>query len=553
MFQTILVEGLIKAVMDVGLDRALDQKSQGAIDLTPLTTALDELTRQSRDVFSAISHPTQTAGEEMCQRAVTAFAEGWYDDALGDALKSIDLYPYSGEPRLIGGLAALALGRSDKGLELLMSAVKYSANGQPEVGAIAALVASDLAIRVGGFNLAASLLETADEITGGRCPAIVGALWRHGGAVSSSAENRLKQLWWDDRKPPATDYPRSVLEEILQASTAVEPEYLTAGEPFRLYLDDVADLARGNLAAFDDLVVQVRLFRSIRDDHMNARYGAYASVRRAVNKALPKPVLSYESTVLGVLERCKSLPGAAKWPGDVWKDPYLGPRSYDFYPYGHRDLLIYGRWACEQLLEALNQVPALLATALAPADLKAIEAALHSRGSWFTVLSQVRAAADVDVADRAVRAWERYLAVRRDSSPQPVLHLESLGGVLFAAVGGLKPSAVLGPREALDASQAPSRPMVSFTCPGCKFRQQIAPGTKDTTCTHCGKKIRWDRCRQTHKTLPILREWTKWSHPGCRKNHHLLSGEPVPPWGEGTRAADAAPTPSGDQAHRAVT
>jgi tetratricopeptide (TPR) repeat protein len=141
MIEAILVEGLIHAVLDVGLDQALDQKPQATIDLTPITAALEELSRQNRDIFSAVSRPTQTAGEEMYERAATAFSQGWYNDALDDASKSIDLYPYSGKPRLVGGLAALALGKGDKGLELLRSAVKYSANGQPEVGAVAALVA----------------------------------------------------------------------------------------------------------------------------------------------------------------------------------------------------------------------------------------------------------------------------------------------------------------------------------------------------------------------------------------------------------------------------
>jgi hypothetical protein len=418
--------------MEVGMDHMLDQKPQATIDLTPVTAALDELNRQSQDIFSAISRPTQTAGEEMCERAVTAFTEGWYDDALGDAFKSIDLYPYSGKPRLVGGLAALALGQGDKGLELLMSAVKYSANGQPEVGAVAAIVASHLALTVGGSKLAGSLLENADQLTGGRCPAVVGALWHHGDAAGNASAERLKQLWWDDHTPPSADYSRSLLEGILKSATAVEPEYLTAGEPFRRYLDEVAILARSNLAALDAVEAQLDSFAAKRKVNIDN-----SSVKKALSHTTLKPALGFWDTTVGkVLAKCKSIPGAAKWPGD---DVWTSPNS--LHPSVVRDLFIYVQRACQQLLEALNQLPALTTepSPLAPADRTVVKAALPYRNRWITALGDVKAAADVDVAGRAVQARDMYLAARRDASPQPVLHLEGLGGGLFAVVGGLKP------------------------------------------------------------------------------------------------------------------
>jgi len=508
MIQAILVEGLIHAVMDVGLDQLLDQKPQATIDLAPVTAALEELSRQNRDIFSAISRPTQTAGEEMYERAATAFSQGWYNDALGDASKSIDLYPYSGKPRLVGGLAALALGQGDQGLELLRSAVKYSANGQPEVGAVAAIVASHLAATVGGSNLARSLLEDADQIAAGRCPAIVGALWHHGDAARSSAEPRLKQLWWDDHKLPM-GYSRSLFEEVLRYATAVEPDYLTAGEPFRRYLDEVAELAHSNLAAFDAVAAQLASFVTKRRASLTS-----LTVDKALGQILSSmPSLGFYATAGGLLANCKSLRGAAKWPGnDVWKNPNAA-----LYPSAVRDLFVYAQRACDQLLGALNQFPALAtgSSRLAPT----VKEALPYRNKWISALSAVRAAADVDVADRAVQAWDMYLEARRAPGPEPVLHLEGLGGGLFAAIGGL-PSALV-PRQVPDTEQLSSGSMVPITCPGCHFLQQVPEGTKKTNCSQCGQEIVFRRCEQTNKTYPVLSKWTKWTHAGCKIKHRM--------------------------------
>jgi tetratricopeptide (TPR) repeat protein len=512
MIQAILVEGLIHAVMDVGLDLALDQKPQATIDLTPVTAALEELSRQNRDIFSAVSRPTQTAGEEMYERAATAFSEGWYNDALGDAFKSIDLYPYSGKPRLVGGLAALALGKGDKGLELLRSAVKYSANGQPEVGAVAALVASHLALAVGGPNLARSLLEDADQIAAGRCPAIVGALWHHGDAARSSAEQRLKQLWWDDHKLPG-GYSRSLFEEVLRTATAAEPDYLTAGEPFRRYLDEVAVLARSNLVAFDAVDAQLASFvtkrkASLTDSVVNEALSYVLSIN---------PPLGFYANLGSVLAKCKSLRGAATWPGnDVWRSPNAG-----LYPSVVRVLFIYTRQACDQLLGALNQLPALATSSsrLAPDTRRAVKGALRHRNKWINALSAVRAAADVGVADQAVQAWDMFLGAGRAPGPEPVLHLEGLGGGLFTVIGGLPPA--LLPKQVPDTKQLSSVSMVSITCPGCHFPQRVLEGIKKTNCSQCGQEIVFRRCEKTNMTYPVLSKWKTWTHPGCKIKHRM--------------------------------
>jgi hypothetical protein len=509
MIQGILVEGLIRAVVEVGLDQFVGQKPDVTIDLTPVIEALDELNRQNRDIFGALSRPTQTAGEEMYERAVTAFTERWYDDALTDALKSIDLYPYSGKPWLVGGLAALALGKGDKGFELLRSAVKYSAHGQPEVGAVAAIVASQLALTVGGTKVARNLLEDANEHTGGRCPAVVGALWHQGAAAGDPLEKTLTRLWWDDHKP-TTDYSRSLLEGLFRSATAAEPDYLTAGKPFLRYLDELADLASSNVAAFDAVSTRLNSFVNERAAKIDD-----APVRKALRYTQCKPTLGFmDMTVAGVLAKCRSLPGAAKWPGDdVWKDPRAHPQ-----PASVRDLFLYVQRASGQLLEALNELPAIAADPKRPAaERTAVNAALPFRNRWITALGAVRTAANVDVADRAAGAWERYLAARGDLGPQQVMHLKGLGDRLFAVVGGLDPA-----RDLAGTRQLPSIPAVSIVCPGCKFRQDVPEGIKKINCSHCGKAIVFNRCPKTNKVFPVLLQWKAWTCPSCKRSHPIV-------------------------------
>ncbi len=504
MIEALVIEGLIRVAMEFGMDQLIDRKPQDTIDLTPVTAALEKLNQQSLDIFRAISHPTETQGEEMCERAVTAFTKGWYEDALRDALKSIDIYPYSGKPRLVGGLAALSLGKGDEGLELLISSIKYSANGQPEAGAIAAIVASQLALKVGASKLAGGLLKDADQLTNGRCPAVVGALWKLSNATGSSSEERLKQLWWDDHKLSSTDYSNSLLKEVLKSATTVKPEYLTAGGPFLQYLDEIAGLARSNLAALDAVGSQLNSFVAAR----NVDIG-HPAVKKALSRTDLKPVLGFLDTTVGdLLVKCKSLPGAANWPGDsVWKSPSVLDLS------SIRDLFIYVQRTCERLLEALNQLPTLATdqSRLLPTDQAVVKAALPHYNSWITALSAVQAAADLDIANRAIQARDMYLETRRIPKPEPVMHLEGLGGGLFAVAGGLVP----------DTRQLAPGQIESFTCPGCKFRHQKPKSTQNTYCPSCGKEVVYRRCSVTNQNLMVLSEWTAWTHPGCTIRHSI--------------------------------
>jgi hypothetical protein len=518
MIQGVVVEGLIHAVVEVGFDTLMDDKKHDTIDLTPVIAALDELNQHSRDIFVAISRPTQTAAEEMTDRSVTAFTEGWYDDALGDAQKSIELYPYSSKPRLVGGLAAIALGQGEKGLQLLISAVKYATNGQPQVGAIAAIVASHLSQTVGGSNLARKLLEDADKLTAQRCPAIVGALWRQQGANSTHAE-QLKQLWWDDQNLTTKTYSRSLFADVVKAAKAPGPEYLTAGDPFRHYLDEVIEVAESNLTAFDVLTAQVSSFVAKRKVNIDV-----SAVKKALSHTTLKPALGFwDMTTMDVLGKCRKavegLSGAAKWPGDsTWKNPSATN------PSAVRDLFLYAQGVCSLLLAALDELPELAGAGskLTAADRAIVNSALPSRSRWINAITAVRAEANVAVADQAVQAWERYQAIRRSPSSQPVTHLQGLGVSLFAVVGGLDPANFRDLVTAPALQQVTQGSLVTITCPGCKTKLQVASSTKITTCTRCRKKIVFNRCLSTNKNLPVLAEWKTWTHPGCKQTHKVI-------------------------------
>ena len=144
----------------------------------------------------------------------------------------------------------------------------------------------------------------------------------------------------------------------------------------------------------------------------------------------------------------------------------------------------------------LNQFPALATASgrLAPDDRRAVKAALRHRTKWIGALSAVRAAADVDVADQAVQAWDMFLGARRDPGPEPVLHLEGLGGGLFTVIGGLPPA--LLPRQVPDTRRLFSVSMVSITCPGCQLPRQVPEGAKNTNCPQCGQEIVWRDARR---------------------------------------------------------
>ncbi|HET7802412.1 MAG TPA: hypothetical protein VFL38_18455 [Humibacillus xanthopallidus] len=195
----LLVSGIISYLASGGAGDVLDLIDDGGqsppqVDLTPVVEALTELTGQGSQLIDLLSRPTETAGNELNQRAATALAHGWYDDALRDAELSIQQYPYRASAHLTGACAAIRLGRGEQSMQMLADSVKYSSNGEPEVGAVAALAAARLTAAVGAPQCAVPLLEMADRNTGSRCPEVVSALAQL--APDARYDDTLLTMWW---------------------------------------------------------------------------------------------------------------------------------------------------------------------------------------------------------------------------------------------------------------------------------------------------------------------------------------------------------------------
>lgn len=195
----LLVSGIVNYLVTGGAGDVLDLIDDGGqsppqVDLTPVVEALSELTGQGSQLIDLLSRPTETAGNELNQRAATALAHGWYDDALRDAQLSIEQYPYRASAHLTGACAAIRLGHGEQSMQMLADSVKYSSNGEPEVGAVAALAAARLTAAVGAPQCAVPLLEMADRNTGSRCPEVVSALAQL--APDARYDDILVSMWW---------------------------------------------------------------------------------------------------------------------------------------------------------------------------------------------------------------------------------------------------------------------------------------------------------------------------------------------------------------------
>lgn len=190
------MDRLTKGVVDKGLEALGLAHNEPAVDLRPVLDALSQIMAQGSQLLEVLQKPTETAGNELCQRAATAISHGWFDDALRDATASVAQFPYRATPYLIGALAAIRLGDPARGMQLLVSCVKYSANGEREVGAVAALLGAGIAKATGLPQLSFQLLNSADEITQQSCPPVVAALASL--AHDPLREDRLMSLWWAD-------------------------------------------------------------------------------------------------------------------------------------------------------------------------------------------------------------------------------------------------------------------------------------------------------------------------------------------------------------------
>ena len=117
-------------------------------------------------------------------------------------------------------------------MQMLADCVKYSSNGEPEVGAIAALAAARLTAAVGAPRSAVPLLETADRNTGSRCPEVVSALAEL--APDARYDNALLTMWWT----AAGGAPWDVSSPISHAVVTTFPDcaaapYRSGGRRFR--------------------------------------------------------------------------------------------------------------------------------------------------------------------------------------------------------------------------------------------------------------------------------------------------------------------------------
>lgn len=505
-----LIEGIVQCVLDEGLDKLGLARSDATIDLAPVTAAIEELGRHSREIIDVLSHPSQTAGAEACEMAVTALSQGWHDDALRDAQRSIDSYPYNATPHLVAGLASIALHRGKDGLRHLLAAVKYSANGQPAIGATAAIVASRLTQAVGGELLAQRLLADADRVTGGRCAAVVAMRSASLSPPTHEVHNRLKQLWWDDH-PPADGYSSQTFS-ALEASARTQGEYALAGPWFGTYLHNVAELARDNLAAIDSVAACLVMMRSARQVNVD-----YSPVKRALRYTSLSPQFGFwDKTVGDLVVKARGLAGAQPWPrDDAWK------LRADLPPAALQEVFDYTRTACAQICELLGELPQLATDASADeAARSAAAGALMMQQHVLHAVKELERTAESDVVDQAGRAWKHYLAVRLTPSGTPVMHLEVLGAVLGSAVRRRIPDDPdFSDHAALSTAADPA--VFEATCPGCGNHQAVAGVQAEFRCVLCGGDVVVRTCAELGSEVRVLRHWGSWSHPGCLMTHPI--------------------------------
>ena len=127
-------------------------------------------------IADTAANPTFAAGDEMCRRAATALEHGWHEDAVADARRSVEAYPYRGAPHLLEAVALLHLGRTVEAFESLKACIRYGAAAEPQHAATASLLAANLAFGAGQPDQAHELLSAGFTATDRRCPALLIAL-----------------------------------------------------------------------------------------------------------------------------------------------------------------------------------------------------------------------------------------------------------------------------------------------------------------------------------------------------------------------------------------
>jgi hypothetical protein len=146
------------------------------IDFDRLASEVQRLVSVAERIAETAANPTFAAGDEMCRRAATALEHGWYEDAVADARRSVEAYPYRGAPHLLEAVALLHLGRTVEAFESLRSCIRYGEAAEPQHAATASLLAASLAYGAGKPEQAHELLTAGYTATGRRCPALLVAL-----------------------------------------------------------------------------------------------------------------------------------------------------------------------------------------------------------------------------------------------------------------------------------------------------------------------------------------------------------------------------------------
>ncbi len=137
-----------------------------AVDMSPVIDSLEKLRTTNQDILQTLQSPTRTAGEEMLDRAWTAYSNGWFDDALRDGEQSVKLYPYRAIAHMLVALASIALGKPESTVASLEAAVRYAVGPELPVGASAVLLFSAIADAAGASHIAIEPLEAFNARSG---------------------------------------------------------------------------------------------------------------------------------------------------------------------------------------------------------------------------------------------------------------------------------------------------------------------------------------------------------------------------------------------------
>jgi hypothetical protein len=146
------------------------------IDFERLASEMQRLVTVAERIAESAANPTFAAGDEMCRRAATALQHGWYEDAIADATRSVEAYPYRGAPHLLQGLALLHLGRAVGAFGSLKKCIRYGEAAEPQHAATAALLGASMAYGADKSEQAHEMLSAGFSATDRRCPSLLVAL-----------------------------------------------------------------------------------------------------------------------------------------------------------------------------------------------------------------------------------------------------------------------------------------------------------------------------------------------------------------------------------------